>query len=105
MYLSKFQEFKIYIVNFTDLARDALHIYAGLLVFFIVAFLHKRQLKSVWALLAVIGVAIGCELLDARDDWINHGYWRVDASLHDIVNPCFWPLLIWLMARFKVFKA
>lgn len=27
MYLSKFQEFKIYIVHFTDLARDTLHIF------------------------------------------------------------------------------
>jgi len=38
MYLSKFQELKIYIVNFTELSRDALHIYAGLTLFFIVAF-------------------------------------------------------------------
>lgn len=38
MYLSKFQEFKIYIVHFTDLARDALHLYTGLLVFFIALF-------------------------------------------------------------------
>ena len=104
MYSSTFQQFKIYIVNLTDLARDALHIYAGLLVFFMVAFLHQRQLKSVWAILAVIVIAIGCELLDARDDLIHHGYWRVGASLHDILNTCFWPFMIWLMARFKVYQ-
>ena len=45
---SKFQEFKIYMVHFTDLTRDALHIYVGLLVFFCVAFLDHRQLKSIW---------------------------------------------------------
>ncbi|AXQ21116.1 hypothetical protein BEN71_02955 [Acinetobacter wuhouensis] len=104
MYLSKFQEFKIYIVNFTDLARDALHIYAGLAVFFIVALIHKRQLKSTWAIITVICVAVGCELFDARDDLINHGYWRVGASMHDIINTCFWPVMIWLMARFRVWK-
>lgn len=104
MYLSKFQEFKIYIVHFTDLARDALHIYAGLLVFFIVAFLHHRQLKSHFAIWAVVIVAVGCELFDARDDLINHGYWRVGASMHDIINTIFWPLMIWLMAKFKVWK-
>lgn len=104
MYLSNFQELKIYIVNFTDLARDALHIYAGLLVFFIVAFCHHRQLKSKFAIWAVILIAVGCELFDARDDLINHGYWRVGASMHDIINTIFWPLVIWLMARFKVWK-
>ncbi|WP_252406796.1 hypothetical protein [Acinetobacter terrae] len=75
MYLSKFQELKIYIVNFTDLSRDALHIYGGLWVFFIVAFFHHRQLKSYFAIWAVVIVAIGAELFDARDDLINHGLW------------------------------
>ncbi|MFW1666139.1 hypothetical protein [Acinetobacter ursingii] len=104
MYDSKFQEFKIYIVHFTHLARDALHIYAGLLVFLCVAFLDKRQLKSIWALFAVILVAIGAELLDARDDFINLGYWRFDASLHDILNTIFWPCMLWLIAKFRILK-
>ncbi|OTG76246.1 hypothetical protein B9T26_03495 [Acinetobacter sp. ANC 4169] len=104
MYLSKFQELKIYIVNFTDLSRDSLHIYAGLLLFFIVAFIHHRQVKSRWAIWTVVMVAIAAELFDARDDLINHGYWRVGASMHDMINTIFWPLLIWLMARFRVWK-
>ncbi|MFW1808124.1 hypothetical protein ACG9Z8_09160 [Acinetobacter ursingii] len=104
MYDSKFQEFKIYIVHFTHLARDALHIYAGLLVFLCVAFLDKRQLKSVWALVAVMFIAMGAELLDAKDDFINYGYWRFDASLHDLLNTIFWPLVLWLIAKFKILK-
>ncbi|WP_336040279.1 hypothetical protein [Acinetobacter calcoaceticus] len=104
MYLSNFQEFKIYIVNLTDLARDALHIYAGLAVFFIVAFFHHRQLKSSWAIWATIIIAIGAELFDARDDLINYGYWRVGARVHDIINTVFWPFIIWLMVRFKILK-
>ncbi|HCO08131.1 MAG TPA: hypothetical protein DIT34_07455 [Acinetobacter ursingii] len=104
MYHSNFQEFKIYIVNLIDLTRDALHIYVGLLVFFYVAFLDKRQLKSIWALFAVVLTAIGAELLDARDDLINYGYWRFDASLHDILNTIFWPLVLWLIAKFKILK-
>ncbi|GAA5180491.1 hypothetical protein GCM10023345_01990 [Acinetobacter kookii] len=104
MYLSKFQELKIYIVNFTELSRDALHIYTGLTLFFIVAFFHHRQLKSKWAIWTVLIVAIAAELFDARDDLINHGLWRIGASLHDIINTIFWPLLIWLMARFRLWK-
>ncbi|WP_445114921.1 hypothetical protein [Acinetobacter sp. WZC-1] len=104
MHLSSFQEFKIYIIHLTGLDRDALHIYAGLLVFFIVAFFHKRQLKSQLAMWAVVIVAVAAELFDARDDLFNHGYWRVGASLHDIINTSFWPLMIWLMAKFKLWK-
>ncbi|MGC3818811.1 hypothetical protein [Acinetobacter sp. G11] len=104
MYLSKFQELKIYIVNFTELSRDALHMYAGLMLFFIVAFFHHRQLKSKWSIWTVLIVAIAAELFDARDNLINHGLWRIGASLHDIINTIFWPLLIWLMARFRLWK-
>ncbi|WP_228268759.1 hypothetical protein [Acinetobacter ursingii] len=81
-----------------------MHIYAGLLFVFCVAFLDKRQLKSIWALFAVVLIAIGAELLDARDDLINYGYWRFDASLHDILNTIFWPLVLWLIAKFKILK-
>ncbi|WP_228147067.1 hypothetical protein [Acinetobacter sp. ANC 3832] len=68
------------------------------------AFLHHRQLKSHFAIWAVVIVAVGYELFDARDDLINHGYWRIGASMHDIINTIFWPLMIWLMAKFKVWK-
>ncbi|QIO04915.1 hypothetical protein [Acinetobacter shaoyimingii] len=104
MYLSAFQQFKTSIVSFTGLERDALHIYAGLAVFLLIALLHGRQLKSIYALLAVFGVAIGAELLDARDDLIHYGYWRYGASVHDMINTIFWPTVIWLSAKFKMWK-
>ena len=56
---STFQQFKIYIVNLTDLAHD---------------------------------------------DLIHRGYWRVSASVHDILNTCFWPFVIWFMVRFRVYQ-
>lgn len=104
MYLSSFQEFKIYIVEMTNLSRDALHIYAGLLVFLTVAFLHHRQLRSYYAILLTLLVAVGAELMDARDDLINYGHWRIDASLHDVINTCFWPFVIWVAAKLKIWK-
>lgn len=104
MPISQFQQFKLNVIQLTDLSRDALHLYAGLIIFFMVALLHRRQLSSKLAIAAVVLVAFAAELFDARDDIFIRGYWRVGASLPDIVNTVFWPLIIWLMARFKVWK-
>lgn len=102
MYISPFQELKTYIVEITDFARDALHIHTGLAIFFIIAFLHRRNLKSPLAIVVTLIVAIGAECIDARDDLINYGYWRMDDSLKDVFNTTFWPLIIWSMAYLKV---
>lgn len=102
MYISPFQELKTYIVEMTNFARDALHIHAGLAIFFVVAFLHRRNLKSPVAILVTLIVAIGAESIDARDDFINYGYWRLDDSLKDVFNTTFWPLVIWSMAHLNV---
>ena len=54
------------------------HFYVELLVFFIGALFHYRQLQSHFAIWAVVIVAISAELFlmpmfAARDDLINHG--------------------------------
>ena len=40
----------------------------------------------------------------AQDDLINHGLWRIGASMHEIMNSIFWSLVSGLMARFRVGK-
>ena len=104
MNLSKFEEMMSHIIHFTGLERDALHIYAGLTIYLIVALLHKRQLKSKWAIGVVVIVVIAIELFSARHDLFSDGIWRVGASLHDIINTIFWPMIIWLSVRFRVWK-
>ena len=47
---------------------------------------------------------IGAELFAAHDVLINHGLWRIGASMYEIMNSIFWPLLSGLMARFRVGK-
>ena len=34
-------------------------------------------------------------------DFRIHGHWRFMASLHDFVNTVFWPLMLWLLARYS----
>jgi hypothetical protein len=101
MAMSTFQSMKHEIIQFASLSKDALHIYVGMGVFLIGSALAQKGLRSMFAILAVACVAALGELLDARDDIRMHGHWRVMASLHDFVNTVFWPLMLWLLARYS----
>lgn len=100
MAMSGFQSFKHHMVQFADLSKDALHIYVGLAVFLLVAAIARKGLKSGWAILAVLVVAVIGEVLDLRDEFRLRERLLWWSSLHDLVNTCFWPLVLWLLARF-----
>ncbi len=96
---STFQIAKVAIVTFTDLGRDALHVYAGLATLFLSALLLRKPLRSWLPWLMVLLVAVAAELLDLRDDSLTSGRLRWGASAHDIVNTLVWPTVILLLAR------
>lgn len=101
METSAVQAFKLVIVSFVGLEKDALHIYVGLAVFLGFAAIFRKPLRSIGPCLAVLLVAICGELLDMRDDIASLGYWRWRASLHDIINTQFWPFVFFLLARYS----
>jgi di/tricarboxylate transporter len=94
------QSFKLSVAGFSGLSKDALHVYAGLIVWLLAAALFRRSIATVRPLLAVLVVALGIEAFDAFDDWVDLGRWRYKASLYDIVNTMFWPTVLTFMARF-----
>ena len=100
MAMSTFQSYKHELVQIADLSKDALHIYVGLTVFLVGAAVAPRGLRSTAALLAVLAVALVGEVLDLRDEWRAHEHLKWGASLHDLLNTCFWPLVLWLLARY-----
>ena len=103
---STLQAAKLWLVDVSGLAKDALHIHVGLLVFFAVALALKKPLRSPLPWLAVLAAALLGEALDRRDDRAGGGLWRWQASVHDIINTLFWPTLILLLARLgHVFSA
>jgi hypothetical protein len=100
MAMSPFQSFKHDVVQFAGLSKDALHIYVGLIVFLAVVAIARKGLRSTVALLAVLGVAVVGEVLDLRDEMRLREHLNWWASVHDLVNTCFWPLMLWLLARY-----
>ncbi|MGJ7542283.1 hypothetical protein [Variovorax sp. LT1R16] len=99
METSLVQASKLVIVSATGLSKDALHLYAGLSVFLIVAAITRKQIASWLPWSMVFAVAVTAEFLDMRDDVLSLGYWRWAASLHDLVNTIFWPTVFFLLAR------
>lgn len=101
MEISTAQSIKLAIVAATGLSKDALHIYVGMLVYLGLNTAAWR-FRPCLGWLAVLIVACAGEWVDRRDDIASLGYWRWQASLHDILNTLFWPTvltLLWLLKR------
>ena len=99
--MSAFQSMKHEIVHFASLSKDALHIYVGMGAFLISSAFASKGLRSVFPIIVVAALAVLGEVLDARDDLRKFGHWRFVSSLHDIANTLFWPLALWLLARYS----
>jgi hypothetical protein len=103
METSAVQSIKLAIVAAAGLSKDALHIYVGLAVFLVAAAVLRKPLRSSVPWFVVVVIAVAGEVLDMRDDVASLGYWRWDASLHDIINTLFWPTVLLLLAKFGIF--
>ncbi|HEX8224719.1 MAG TPA: hypothetical protein VF605_12955 [Allosphingosinicella sp.] len=87
------------IAVWTDLERDALHIYAALIVQVGAALVLRRRLSHALPWAAVLAFAVGNEWLDTYgDDLVEQ--WELDASLHDLWNTMLLPTLLLLLVRF-----
>jgi hypothetical protein len=83
----------------TGLERDALHIYAALLVQVGSALVLRKRLGHWLPWAAILVLAVGNEVLDAfGDDLVEQ--WELDAGLHDLWNTMLLPTLLLLLVRF-----
>lgn len=90
---------KTAVALWTGLERDALHIYAAILIQIAAAALLRRTLASPWPWLVVLVFALANEWLDLhRDDLIED--WEKGSSLHDLWNTMLVPTILALLARF-----
>lgn len=97
------QTIKLAIVSATGLSKDALHIYVGMAVY-LTLMLFVRRFRPWIAWLAVLLIACAGEWIDGRDDIASLGYWRWQASVHDIINTLFWPTVLTLLWVLKCRK-
>ncbi len=98
--MSPFQEFKIFVIEISNLGKDALHIYVGLGVMLLVVILFKKSLAD-WRPLAAVAVAsVAGEAWDLIDTFSHGGTPKLDGNWKDIWNTMFWPTIFFGLARF-----
>ena len=102
---SSYQLFKLHFLSIVPLAKDAVHIYVGVLALLVATALLRLPVRSYRALLPGLVLSLLMEALDLRDDLSWLGYLRWDASLKDVVNTNVLPLLIVVLSRRGFFGA
>lgn len=91
------QILKLYLLDFTGLDRDALHLHAGLALFILVRLIWRRRGGWVIAWLAAFVLAAGVEWLDIRADGEGGSPLPQPDHWHDIWNTMVWPTVLLLV--------
>ena len=98
--MSAFQQAKLWLAAWAGLPKDALHIYVGLAVFLLAAALLRTRLGSWKPLAAVALAALAGEAWDVADTLRAGRPVAWALNWHDLWNTCFWPAVLFLLARY-----
>lgn len=99
--MSEYQNAKLIVLSILEISKDAIHIHIGLIVFFASVVLWRKGAFDARCLVPVVIVAFLMEMLDLREDYKSVGRIRmaaVTASIHDMLNTLFWPVVIVVLA-------
>ena len=92
-------EIKTAIEIATGLSRDALHIYAAVLIQVAVAAISRRGLSHPLPWLCVLLFALVNEWADIESDGLFED-WETWAAIHDLWNTMFLPTILFLLTRY-----
>ena len=93
------QQAKLWLMDHTLLARDALHIYVALILFFGAMLLFRWRLGSWRPWVVVLAAALIGEIWDIMDSVVYKQPIAWGGSAKDIWNTMFWPTAIMILAR------
>jgi hypothetical protein len=101
--MSALQQTKHFFVVHLGLAKDALHIYVALIVFFGACLLFKWKATQWKPWAAVLAAALIGEAWDLRDSLVYHTRISLAGNLHDVWNTMLAPTVLVLIARHSGF--
>ncbi len=98
--MTLFQTVKQFLVDLTDLSKDALHIHVGLAVMLAVMILFRKSLADWRPIVAVAVASVAGEIWDLLDAFNHDEPISWNANWKDIWNTMFWPTVLFILARF-----
>jgi hypothetical protein len=101
---SKYQLFKLRVLELIPVSKDAAHVYVGMGCLLLALLILRAPLRSYWALLPGLIAAVTMEVFDLRDDLVTVGRFRWGASLKDVVNTNLLPLILVAVARLNLIR-
>lgn len=97
--MSPLQTVKFWLIEHVGLAKDALHVHVGLLLFVGSALIFRWSIRS-WKPWAVaLAAALLGEVWDLRDSMVYHTRIDLWGNFHDVWNTMLWPTAFVLLAR------
>ena len=96
---SSYQQLKQLVLEHLPLAKDAIHIYIGIVCLTLSVLLLRQPLGSFRALILGLLVSLGMEVMDLRDNRNYPQLMRWLGSLRDVANTNLAPLIVVLLAR------
>lgn len=104
--MSPLNPIKNFIVDFSGLAKDALHIYVALIVFLGACLIFGWRASQWKPVVLVLAVVVVGEIIDIHDTQIIEKRVFLDGNWHDIWNTMLAPIALFLFARFtNIFKS
>ena len=98
--MSPLQSAKIVVMELTNLSKDALHVYVGMIVMLVVVIGFRKSLSD-WRPLAAVALAsVAGEVWDVIDTFSHGDTPRWNANWKDVWNTMFWPTILFGLARF-----
>ena len=101
---SKYQLFKLRVLEVIPVSKDAAHVYVGMGCLLLALLIFRAPLRSYRALIPGLIAAIIMEVFDLRDDLASVGHFRWAASLKDIVNTNLLPVVLVTVARLGLIR-
>ncbi|RYD68593.1 MAG: hypothetical protein EOP58_00065 [Sphingomonadales bacterium] len=98
--MSVLQTAKLWLIDHVGLARDALHIHVGLLIFVGSALIFRWPVRSWKPWAVVLAAATLGEAWDLRDSGAYHTRIDLLGNWKDLWNTMLWPTGLLLLARF-----
>lgn len=103
--MSPLQQVKLWLVGHVHLAKDALHIYVALFLFFGAMLLFRWRAGDWRPWLVVLVAALIGEAWDLRDTIVYGTPMHLDGNWKDIWNTMFWPSVLLGLGRYtKLFR-